>query len=165
MEKRARVGVVLGVLIAGVIGGCAVLQEPQVKRFHDMNGYKYAIIPQTASHTSGSGGISYDMGFGMVASGAVAKSVNPGEVIAGILMKKGYIVVDKSDRDGAFLVKYGQGDRRNVLGGLGGYTLGVSIQMLDSKTHEPLFICTAEGQGETEADDIRKAIARCLRDL
>ena len=113
MEKRTRVGVVLGVLIAGVIGGCAVLQEPQVKRFHDMNGYKYAIIPQTASHTSGSGGISYDMGFGMVASGAVAKSVNPGEVIAGILMKKGYIVVDKSDRDGAFLVKYGQGDRRN----------------------------------------------------
>ena len=48
---------------------------------------------------------------------------------------------------------------------MGGYTLGVSIQMLDSKTHEPLFICTAEGQGETEADDIRKAIARCLRDL
>lgn len=164
MEKRTRVGVVLGVLMAGVIGGCATLKE--VKRFHDMNGYKYAIIPQTASHTSGSGGISYDMGFGMVASGAVSKSVNPGEVIAGILIKKGYIVVDKSDRDGAFLVKYGQGDRRNVLGGLGGYTLGVSIQMLDSKTHEPLFICTAEGKmGDTETDNIRKAIARCLRDL
>lgn len=158
MEKRTRVGVVLGVLMAGVIGGCATLKE--VKRFHDMNGYKYAIIPQTASHTSGSGGISYDMGFGMVASGAVSKSVNPGEVIAGILMKKGYIVVDKSDRDGAFIVKYGQGDSRML-----GEILEITIQMLDSKTHEPLFICTAEGQGETEADDIRKAIARCLRDL
>lgn len=161
MEKRTRVGVVLGVLIAGVIGGCAVLQEPQVKRFHDMNGYKYAIIPQTASHTSGSGGISYDMGFGMVASGAVSKSVNPGEVIAGILMKKGYIVVDKSDRDGAFIVKYGQGDSRML-----GEILEITIQMLDSKTHEPLFICTAEGKmGDTETDNIRKAIARCLRDL
>lgn len=161
MEKRTRVGVVLGVLMAGVIGGCAVLQEPQVKRFHDMNGYKYAIIPQTASHTSGSGGISYDVGFGMVASGAVAKSVNPGEVIAGILMKKGYIVVDKSDRDGAFIVKYGQGDSRML-----GEILEITIQMLDSKTHEPLFICTAEGKmGDTETDNIRKAIARCLRDL
>lgn len=159
MEKRTRVGVVLGVLMAGVIGGCATLKE--VKRFHDMNGYKYAIIPQTASHTSGSGGISYDMGFGMVASGAVAKSVNPGEVIAGILMKKGYIVVDKSDRDGAFIVKYGQRDSRML-----GEILEITIQMLDSKTHEPLFICTAEGKmGDTETDNIRKAIARCLRDL
>lgn len=158
MKKRTRVGVVLGVLMAGVIGSCATLKE--VKRFHDMNGYKYAIIPQTASHTSGSGGISYDIGFGMVASGAVSKSVNPGEVIAGILMKKGYIVVDKSDRDGAFIVKYGQGDSRML-----GEILEITIQMLDSKTHEPLFICTAEGQGETEADDIRKAIARCLRDF
>lgn len=159
MEKRTRVGVVLGVLMAGVIGGCATLKE--VKRFHDMNGYKYAIIPQTASHTSGSGGISYDMGFGMVASGAVSKSVNPGEVIAGILMKKGYIVVDKSDRDGAFIVKYGQGDSRML-----GEILEITIQMLDSKTHEPLFICTAEGKmGDTETDNIRKAIARCLRDF
>lgn len=159
MEKRTRVGVVLGVLMAGVIGGCATLKE--VKRFHDMNGYKYAIIPQTASHTSGSGGISYDMGFGMVASGAVSKSVNPGGVIAGILMKKGYIVVDKSDRDGAFIVKYGQGDSRML-----GEILEITIQMLDSKTHEPLFICTAEGKmGDTETDNIRKAIARCLRDL
>lgn len=83
MKKRTRVGVVLGVLVVGVIGGCAVLQEPQVKRFHDMNGYKYAIIPQTARHTSGSSGISYDMGFGMMASGAVAKGVNPGEVMLG----------------------------------------------------------------------------------
>lgn len=159
MEKRARVGVIVWVLMAGVIGGCATLKE--VKRFHDMNGYKYAIIPQTASHTSGSGGISYDVGFGMVASGAVAKSVNPGEVIAGILMKKGYIVVDKSDRDGAFLVKYGQGDSRML-----GEILEITIQMLDSKTHEPLFICTAEGKmGDTETDNIRKAIARCLRDF
>lgn len=85
-------------LAAGVIGGCAVLQEPQVKRFHDMGGYKYAIISHTANHTSGSGGISsntnYNIGnmnFGSTISGAVSKSVNPGEVIAGILMKKGYM--------------------------------------------------------------------------
>lgn len=52
-----------------------------------------------------------------------------------------------------------------MLGGIGGYTLEVSIQILDAKTQEPVFICTAEGQGDTEADDIRKAITRCLESL
>ncbi|RAX57263.1 hypothetical protein CCZ01_06715 [Helicobacter monodelphidis] len=78
-------------------------------------------------------------------------------------MKKGYLIVDSAEKDGTFLVKYGQGDKRNVLGGIGGYTLSVSIQILDAKTYEPLFMCSAEGQGSTEADDVREAISRCLK--
>ena len=47
-----------------------------------------------------------------------------------------------------------------------GEILEITIQMLDAKTHELLFICTAEGKmGDTESDNIRKAIARCLRDF
>ena len=91
-------------------------------------------------------------------------------MVAGILVKKGFIVLDSVSDDGAkkaktLLVRYGQGDKRNVLGGLGGYTLGVSIQILDITSRELLFTCSAEGQGETEVDDIREAITRCLKDL
>lgn len=62
------------------------------------------------------------------------------------------------------LVRYGQGDKCNVLGGLDS-TLEVSIQILDSTTNEALFTCKAEGQGETEADVLHQAITRCLQSL
>ncbi|MWV62504.1 DUF4136 domain-containing protein [Helicobacter saguini] len=151
------------VSISAVVVGCAVLKEPEVKRFKDMSNYKYAIVGQT-QHVSSS------IGYGSVGnlsgySGSVSKSVNPSEVITGILMKKGYIIVDKAENDSTFMVTYGQGDKRNVLGGLGGYTLGVTIQMLDAKSKEALFVCSAEGKGSTEADDIRIAIERCLKDF
>ncbi len=128
------------ILTGLLINGCAILKPVESKKFGDR---------------------------GFMAS--VAKSVNPSDVIAGILMKKGFVVLDSMNdnakKEQTLLLQYGQGDRRNVLGGLGGYTLEVSIQILDFTTKEPKFICTAEGQGETEADDIRKAITRCLSDL
>lgn len=95
-----------------------------------------------------------------------SKSINPSDVISGILMKKGFVIVESiTNPTQTLIVKYGQGDKREVLGGLGGYTLEVSIQILKAKTQEPLFLCTAEGQGDTEADDIREAITRCLQEL
>ncbi len=127
-----------------------------------MSGYKYAIIGQTQTLNSSSGAGYVGYGAGMAY--AVGKSVNPSDVISGILMKKGFIIVDSPKANKTLLVKYGQSDKRSVLGGLGGggYTLEVSIQMLDALTQELLFVCTAEGQGSTEADDIRVAIVRCL---
>ena len=53
----------------------------------------------------------------------------------------------------------------NVTGGLGGYTLEVTIILIDAKTYDTIYSCTAEGQGSTEADDIREAITRCLSGL
>ena len=38
----------------------------------------------------------------------------------------------------------------------------VTLQILSADTHEVLCTGTAEGQGETEADDIRIAITRAL---
>lgn len=125
-----------------------------------MSGYKYAIIGQTQTLNSSSGAGYVGYGAGMAY--AVGKSVNPSDVISGILMKKGFIIVDSPKANKTLLVKYGQSDKRSVLGGLRGYTLEVSIQMLDALTQELLFVCTAEGQGSTEADDIRVAIVRCL---
>ena len=60
------------------------------------------------------------------------------------------------------IVNYGESGRRNR--GLG-YTIEVTIQFISAKTHAQICSCTAEGQGETEADDIRQAITRCLSGL
>lgn len=145
--------------------GCAILEPVKSQKFGDISSYKYAIIgqTQTVNSSSGAGLVGYGMGGGYAYS--VSKSVNPADVIAGILIQKGFIVVDMPQDSKALLVKYGQGGKRVVAGGMGGYTLSVSIQMLDSQSNEPLFMCSAEGQGETEADDIRVAITRCLEAL
>ncbi|TLD86164.1 DUF4136 domain-containing protein [Helicobacter sp. MIT 05-5294] len=146
------------------IAGCAAVLKPvEVKRFGDISSYKYAFVGQTQILNSsvGSGYVGYGTSGGY--SYSLSKSINPTDIISGILMKKGFIIVENiTNPTQTLVVKYGQGGRRDV--GFG-YTLEVSIQILNAKTQEPVFICTAEGQGDTEADDIRIAITRCLEDL
>lgn len=60
------------------------------------------------------------------------------------------------------IVNFGESGRRNV--NLG-YSIEVTIQFLNAKTLNPIVVCTAEGQGSTEADDIRIAINRALGPL
>ncbi len=128
------------IFIFGVTG-CAILKETEMKRFQNMDSYKYAFIVQTQNMISGAGSGYVGYGTGGGFSSSASKSVNPSDVIAGILMKKGYIVLDNADKKvELFIVKYGQGDKRNVLGGIGGYTLGVTIQMIDAKTQD-LYLC------------------------
>ena len=144
----------LGILFCA----CAILEPAQQRHFKDASTYTYAYInaTQTLNSSVGVGAYGY--------YGSVGKSVNPADMIAGILMKKGFIIVNDTTSHTAqtLIVNYGQSGKRDVAGGLGGYTLQVSIQILDAQTKEPVYICTAEGQGETEADDIREAVSRCL---
>ena len=60
------------------------------------------------------------------------------------------------------IINYGETGRRPA--GLG-YTIEITLQILSAKTNEVLCVVTGEGQGETEADDIRIAINRCLEEL
>lgn len=149
------------------------------KKFGDISAYKYAVIGQTSTLSSGAGSGAGVVGFGLPGgasiSGSVSKSINPSDVIAGIFMKKGFIVLDSVSDDGAkkaktLLVRYGQGDSRSVLAT--DIVLDVTIQILDASSHDLLFTCSAEGAfGEfravkvTEADALREAITRCLKDL
>ena len=155
----------LSLLIAFVFCACAILEPPKQEHFADLKSYTHAYINTTSTLNSGVGGGAY--GYYGGGSYSVSKSVNPMDIIAGILMKKGLIIINNIDENTGqtLMVSYGQGARRDVLGGLGGYTLEVSIQILNAKTKEPVYFCTAEGQGSTEADDIRKAIHRCLDGL
>ena len=125
--------------------------------------YKYAYISPTKELTSSTGG-TYGGQYGIYGS-STTKSVNPSDVIAGILIKQGYIILPELKSELAnetLIINYGESGRRNR--GLG-YTIEVTIQFSSAKTNEMICSCTAEGQGETEADDIRQAIRRALSSL
>ena len=94
-----------------------------------------------------------------------SKSVNPTDVITGILTKEGFIRLPELKdelKDETLIVNYGESGRRNRSLG---YTIEVTIQLVSAKSNELISSCSAEGQGETEADDIRQAITRCLSAL
>ena len=153
---------ILGMLVIS-LSGCATLEEPKIKKSDDVKKYKYVAISNTASLSSGSGTV-FGNQYG-VYGGTTIKSINPGSVIEGILLKKGFTSINEIKPEitnKTMIVKYGQSGRRDVAGGLGGYTLEVTISFINAKTYENVYTCTAEGQDFTEADDIREAITRCL---
>lgn len=139
-----------------LVNGCAApLRTPVIVRNAPVEMYKYAYISPTKELISSTGG----------KYGFTTKSVNPSDVIAGMLIKEGYIILPelKSELSNeTLIVNYGESGRRNR--GLG-YTIEVTIQFISAKTNEMICSCTAEGQGETEADDIRQAIRRALSSL
>ena len=146
--------------------GCAILKEPKITKRGEINEYSFVVSPNTASLSSSSGGV-YGNRHGVYGSSR-SKEVNPSNIIEGILLKRGLIstgTVTSENKDKALIVKYGESDRRDVAGGLGGYTLEVTIAIVTAKTNEVVYSCVAEGQGSTEVDDIREAIHRCLSGL
>lgn len=58
------------------------------------------------------------------------------------------------------------GNQYGVYGGTTKSTsIEVTIQFISAATQKPICSSTAEGQGETEADDVRKAIQRAFEPL
>ncbi len=157
----------LAIILIGVLGNsCAVLKAPVITKNDSLEVYKYIFISPTQNLTSSEGGV-YGGNYGVYGSTS-SKSVNPSDVIAGKLTKEGFIRLSevKSELlDETLIVNYGESGRRNVAGGLGGYTIEVTIQFISAKSNTLVCSCTAEGQGATEIDDIREAINRCLSAL
>ena len=142
--------------------GCASLHPVSVNYHSPIDTYRYVYITPTSSLSSGTGSV-YN-GYGS----STTKSVNPGDIISGYLIKKGYIIVPHIQPEYAsqtLIINYGQTGRRDILGGLLGYTIEITLQFLSAQTHEIVCISTAEGQGSTEADDIRIAITRALDEV
>jgi hypothetical protein len=151
------------ILASLLLNGCAPLKAPIITKSDSFQEYKYFFITPTKSLESSTGGV-YGGQNGVYGS-STSKSVNPGDVISGILIKEGLIRIPELKpelADETFIVNYGESGRRNR--GLG-YTIEVTIQFISANSHTPICTCTAEGQGETEADDIRQAITRCLSAL
>ncbi len=156
---------VLSLLILCIVflQGCASMKAPIVQKFESIEQFRYIYITPTAELTSSSGGV-YGNRYGVYGSGQT-KTINPSDVISGLLIKRGFVRLPELNPELAnqtLIVNYGESGRRNV--NLG-YSIEVTIQFLSAQTNEPICICTAEGQGSTEADDIRIAITRALEAL
>ena len=151
----------LSILISSVLViSCAPLKPATTFKNDSIENYKYIFISQTKSLTSGSGGSINGQYY------STSKSVNPSDVITGILAKEGYIFIPELKKELAretLIVNYGESGRRNT--GFGSYTIEVTIQFVSSESSSLICSCTAEGRGSTEADDIRQAITRCLSSL
>ncbi|HQW11555.1 MAG TPA: hypothetical protein PK076_00975 [Saprospiraceae bacterium] len=148
-------------LIISILGiwlsGCTSLKPATSIKNGPIESFKYMYISPTNSLTSSIGAT---IGGQLYTS---SKSVNPADVISGIISKEGIIRLPelKSElTDETLIINYGESGRRNT--GLGGYTMEVTIQFISAQTNSLVCSCSAEGQGETEADDIRMAITRCL---
>lgn len=146
-----------------LLSGCASMRAPVInyKQGESVSNYKYFYVIPTGS-VSGSTGV-YGNQYGVF--GGYTETINPSNVISGILFKNGFIRVDTispENVDKTMVISYGETGRRNV--NLG-YSIEVTIQFINAKTQLPIVICTAEGQGSTEADDIRIAITRALEPL
>ena len=156
----------LAVILTSILVSCAILKAPIITKNYPIEEYKYVFMPTTSSLVSGTGvvrGGQYGV-YGFSSS----NSVNPSDVISGILLKEGFTILPEIKQefvDKTLIVNYGESGRRNVVGGLGGYTIEVTIKFISAKSYETICSCTAEGQGSTEADDIREAITRCLSGL
>jgi hypothetical protein len=149
-----------------LVNSCAILKPPIITKNDSIERYKYVFIPTTSNLTSGAGGV-YGGQYGVYGS-SMNKSVNPSDVITGILLKEGFVSLPEIKpelTDETLIVNYGESGKRVIAGGLGGYTIEVTIKFISAKSFETICSCTAEGQGETEADDIREAITRCLSGL
>ena len=146
-----------------LMNGCAPLRMPVIVRNAPVEMYKYAYISPTKELTSSTGG-TYGGQYGIYGS-STTKSVNPSDIIAGILIQNGFIIVSEIKSELAketVIVNYGESGRRNRRFG---YTIEVTIQFISADTNQMICSCTAEGQGSTEADDIRQAIKRALDGL
>lgn len=155
---------ILIALMPLLFASCVSLQPVRVTRNSSLDQYTYFYITPTETKTGSSGGV-YGNGYGVYGSSR-SKSTNPADIISGYLIKRGLVRLPdiKSDlADKTMIINYGETGRRST--GLGGYTIEVTLQVLSAKTSEVLCVITGEGQGETEADDIRIAINRCLSEM
>ena len=143
--------------------GCSITLMPvSIQHSESLFNYKYFYIQPTGTvnSTPASGVVVGNM----VLSGD-SKSINPGDIIAGQLIKAGFVRVPElreDIRETTFIVNYGETGRRPVTMG---HTTEVTIQFLSAATLNPICTCTGEGIGDTKADDVENAIYRCLQQV
>lgn len=80
----------LTVVLSGflIFGACAPLRVPVIEKKAPIETFKYAYIRPTEEYTT-STGIAYGGPY-VIYGSSTTKSVNPGDIIAGILISKGY---------------------------------------------------------------------------
>lgn len=161
--KKSLLFILISFLFSSCVTCVKELQPVCVTRYNSLDQYTYFYITPTETKSSSSGGV-YGNQYGVYGSSS-SKSTNPADIISGYLIKKGLIrlpEIKNNLSDKTMIINYGETGRRSV--GLG-YTIEITLQVLSAKTNEVICVVTGEGIGDTEADDIRIAINRCLEEL
>ncbi len=132
-----------------LLSGCATKLIPPTQHLSkSISSYKYVVIPEYKD-------IVY-------INSSAAKEMSPDDLIEGILLKKGIFRIrtqDSNNKNNLLIAKFATSGKREVMLG---YTMEVTIALLDARSLEVVYTCTAEGMGATEVDDVREAIIRCL---
>lgn len=153
----------IAIALVFFVTGCAITLRPvSVQHTESLFNYKYFYVQPTGTLTSSP---SSGVVIGNMVFSDDSKSVNPGDLIAGQLIKVGFIRVPElrdDIKDMTFIVNYGEtGSRPVTLGS----TTEITIQFLSAATLVPICTCTGEGIGDTKADDVEKAVYRCLQQV
>ena len=152
--------IILFLAMALCLLGCGVPKYATMSGTPSLSKYKYVYITPTSERTSVTGG-TYGNQYGVFGSTS-SKSINPADVISGAFIKQGFVRLPEIDEDKkpqTIVVNYGESGRKSY--GLA-YSIEITIQLLDASTYEVICTTSAEGMGETESDDVRKAILKCL---
>ena len=159
MKSLRHILILLSISLA--LASCGVPRYATITSKPDLSKYKYVYITPTSEKTSVTGG-TYGNQYGVYGSTS-SKSITPSDVIAGYFMKQGFVripEINETQKSQTIVVNFGESGRKNY--GLGAYSIEVTIQLLDATTYELICSSTAEGMGETETDDVRKATIKCL---
>ncbi|MBE6245049.1 MAG: hypothetical protein E7108_05990 [Bacteroidales bacterium] len=143
--------------------GCSVARHSNTIKNASLDKYKYFYVMGTTPISSSSGAV-YGSN-GVVFGSSKNKSVNPEDVISGYLMKLGMVRLPSVQDNLAgktLLVAYGESGRHSEFLG---HSLEITLQFLDGASNEVVATSTAAGMGETETDDIRKALLRALNNV
>lgn len=103
---------ILAIVVCIIAVGCAPLKQVTVVKNDKIENYKYVYISPTKSLTSSSGGV-YGGNYGVYGS-STSKSVNPSDVISGILLKNGFSQLPELKpelTDETLIVNYGESGR------------------------------------------------------
>ena len=98
-----------------MLGACAPLRVPIIVKKSPIEMFKYAYISPTKELTSSTGS-AYGGQYGIYGS-LTTKSVNPSDIIAGILIQNGFIIVPEIKSELAkemVIVNYGESGKRKA---------------------------------------------------
>ena len=144
-----------------ILANCGVPKHANISNIPDLSDYRYIYITPSSELSSSAGG-AVGTPYGLYGA-TVSKSVSPSDLLAGMFMKRGFIRLPEIKEDlksRTIIINYGESGRTNR--GLGSYSIEVTLQLLNAQTLELICTSTAEGMGETESDDIRKATIKCV---
>ncbi len=147
------------IVLVFIMSACA-LKPVDIKKYSDFSSYKYVYISKAKNVISSgiTNGYYYTYGYTSI--------LNPVDIIAGKFMKKGLVIVNEINHpEETLVVNYAESGRREVLKGFAGDAVEISIQIINAKNFDLVYLCSAEGQGEMEADNVREAIDRCLSQM